>query len=65
METILIQGTSRKKSKLLIRLSKELGFKCKRIEVEELEDLFLKKSIDRGIKSGHANKAKVLKVLRK
>ena len=65
METILIRGKSKKASKLLMTLSKELGFKSKKIEDEEWEDFFLKKSIDEGRKSGYTTKAKVLKALRK
>ncbi len=65
MEAIVIETGSRKKTDLLLKLTEELGLRSKKISVEDIEDLFLGKSIQEGIKSGYTSKENVLKALRK
>ena len=65
METLLIQTKSKKTSQLLKDLSKEMGMKFKQIDDKDLEDYFLKKSIDEGRKSGHTSKEKIMNALKK
>jgi hypothetical protein len=65
METLLIQTKSKKTSQLLMDLSKEMGVKYKKIDDKDLEDYFMKKSIDEGRKSGHTTREKVMNALKK
>jgi hypothetical protein len=65
METIIIQGESKKAIDLLVELSRQLNLKQKKITKAELEDLFLAESIDEGRKSGYVSKQRVLKALKK
>lgn len=64
MEAIVVE-TGSKKTELLLKLSQELGLRSKKISIQDLEDLFLAKSIEEGIKSGDTSKEKVLKALKK
>ncbi len=65
METLLIQSRSKKTSQLLMDLSKEMGMKYKKIDDKDLEDYFMKKSIDEGRKSGYTTREKVMNALKK
>ncbi len=58
MEAIVVETKSRKKTELLLKLSQELGLRSKKISVEDLEDLFLSRSIEDGLKSGYTSKEK-------
>ncbi|HEV8079778.1 MAG TPA: hypothetical protein VGP43_03630 [Chitinophagaceae bacterium] len=65
MEAIVIETKSRKKTDLLLKLTEELGLRSKKISIDDMEDLFLSRSIQEGIKSGYTSKEKVLKALKK
>jgi len=65
MEAIVIETGSRRKTELLLKLTEELGLRSKKISINDMEDLFLSRSILEGIKSGFASKEKVLKALKK
>jgi hypothetical protein len=65
METLLIQTKSKKTSQLLMDLSKEMGVKYKKIDDKDLEDYFIKRSIDEGRKSGYTTRDKVMNALKK
>ncbi|HEY8690210.1 MAG TPA: hypothetical protein VIM07_13325 [Chitinophagaceae bacterium] len=65
MEVIIIETKSRKKTDLFLKLSQELGLRSKKNSIDDMEDLFLSRSIQEGIKSGYTSKEKVLKALRK
>lgn len=52
METIILRGDSKTNSKLLLKLAKQLNFSAKKITTEELEEIGIAISIDKGIKSG-------------
>jgi hypothetical protein len=63
METLLIQSDSKKTTRLLPELSRELGLRRKRLSKEELEDFELAKEIQEGLKSKTVSRSKVLKAL--
>jgi len=65
METILIQGESKKAIGLLIELSRQLKLKQKKLTKTEVEDFLLAESINEGRKSGYVSKQTVLKALQK
>jgi len=65
MEAIVIETGSRKTTDLLLKLTEELGLRSKKITLDDMEDLFLSRSIQDGIKSGYTSKEKVLKALKK
>ncbi len=65
MEAIVIETGSRKKTDLLLKLTEELGLRSKKISIEDMEDLFLSRSIQEGIKSGYTSKEKVIKALKR
>jgi hypothetical protein len=65
MEAIVVETKSRKKTELLLRLSEELGLRSKKISMDDVESLFLGRSIQEGIESGYTSKEKVLKALKK
>ncbi len=65
METILLEGNSKKNIRLLLEISKELGIRAKKLSSIEKEDLAIAHSIEEGRKSGHSTKEKVLKALSK
>ncbi len=65
MEAIVVETGSRKKTDLLLKLTQELGLRSKKISVDDMEDIFLSRSIKEGIKSGYTSKEKVLKALKK
>ena len=65
METLLIKSRSKKTSQLLMDLSKEMGKKIKKIDDKDLEDYFMKKSIDEGRISGFTTREKVMNALKK
>lgn len=65
MEAIVIETGSKRKTELLLKLTEELGLRSKKISVDDMEDLFLTRSIQEGIKSGYTSKEKVLKALKK
>jgi len=52
METLIIQGNSASKAKLLMKLAKEFDFSAKKLSTEEIEDLGLALSIEEGINEG-------------
>lgn len=64
METIIIQGKSKKAIDLLVELSSQLNLKQKRFTKGQLEDFLLAQSIDEGRKTGYASKQQVLKALK-
>ena len=65
MEAIVVETKSKKKTDLLLKLSREMGLRSKRVSATDIEDLFIVQSIKEGLKSGYASKDKVLKALRK
>ncbi len=65
MEAIVIETGSRRKTELLLKLTEELGLRSKKISLDDMEDIFLSRSIQEGIKSGYTSKEKVLKALKK
>lgn len=65
MEAIVVETKSKKKTELLLKLSREMGLRSKRVSAADIEDLFIVQSIKEGLKSGYTSKAKVLKALRK
>ena len=65
MEAIVIETKSKRKTDLLLKLTEELGLRSKKISIDDMEDLFLSRSIQEGIKSGYTSKEKVLKALKK
>ncbi|MFW5755289.1 MAG: hypothetical protein ACOCWK_01730 [Tangfeifania sp.] len=52
METLIIQGKSASKAKLLMKLAKEFDFSAKKLNSEEIEDIGLAISIEEGVDSG-------------
>lgn len=64
METIIIQGKSKKAIDILVELSSQLNLKQKRFTKGQLEDFLLAQSIDEGRKTGYASKQQVLKALK-
>ena len=65
MEAIVVETKSKKKTALLLKLSKEMGLRSKRISAADIEDLFLAQNIKEGLKSGYTSKEKVIKALKK
>jgi hypothetical protein len=65
METIIIQGNSKKAIELLVELSNQLNLKQKKLTKNELEDILIAESIKEGRKSGYTSKQRVLKALKK
>ncbi len=65
MEAIVVETKSKKKTALLLKLSREMGLRSKRVSAADIEDLFIVQSIKEGLKSGYTSKDKVLKALRK
>lgn len=63
MEAVIIKATTKSEAKFLMELAKKIGASAKTVSLENLEDVFLAQSIDEGIKSGIADKQKVLKKL--
>lgn len=61
METVIIQGKSKKAINLLIELSRQLNLKQKKFTKSQLEDFLLAQSIDEGRKSGYTLKQQVLR----
>ena len=55
METIILRGDSKANSKLLLKLARQLNFKAKTLSPEEVEEIGIAISIDKGIKSGLLN----------
>jgi len=55
METIILRGNSKVNSKLLLKLAKQLNFSAKKLTTEELEELGIAISIEKGLKSGLLN----------
>ena len=52
METILLRGDSKINSKLLLKLAKQLNFSAKKLSPEEVEEIGIALSIDKGVKTG-------------
>lgn len=50
METIIIRSKSRKTIKLLQEISKEFGAEYKKISKEDMEDFYIARSINKGLK---------------
>ncbi len=48
METLILNGNSKKNLKLLIDLAKELGFTAKHLTQEEIEEIGLMEAIKQG-----------------
>lgn len=55
METIILRGNSKVNSRLLLKLAKQLNFSAKKLTPEELEELGIAISIEKGVKSGLLN----------
>ena len=56
METIILRGDSKINSKLLLKLARQLNFSAKSLSSEEVEEIGIAISIDKGMKSGLLNK---------
>ena len=52
METIILRGNSKTNSRLLLKLAKQLNFSAQKLSEEEVEEIGIAISIDKGIKSG-------------
>ena len=55
METIILRGDSKINSRLLLKLAKQLNFSAKKISSDEIENIAIAISIDKGLKSGLLN----------
>ena len=55
METIILRGDSKINSKLLLKLARQLNFSAKKLSSEELDEIGIAISIDKGLKSGLLN----------
>lgn len=55
METIILRGDSKINSKLLLKLAKQLNFTAKKLSSDEVEEIGIAISIDKGLKSGLLN----------
>ena len=55
METIILQGNSSPKAKLILQLAKELNFKTKKLSATEVEEIGIALSIQNGIDTGFLN----------
>lgn len=55
METIILRGDSKINSKLLLKLARQLNFSAKTLSSEEVEEIGIAISIDKGLKSGLLN----------
>ena len=60
METVIIQGKSKKAINLLIELSRQLNLKQKKFTTSQLEDFLLALRIDEGREIGYTSKQQVL-----
>jgi hypothetical protein len=65
METIILRGDSKINSKLLLKLAKQLNFSAKTLTSEEVEEIGIAISIDKGMKSGFLNKGETQDFLAK
>ena len=65
METLIIQGNSASKAKLLMKLAKEFDFSAKKLNSEEIEDLGLALSIEEGINEGLLSESEKKEFLKK
>lgn len=59
METIILRGDSKVNSKLLLKLARQLSFSAKALSSEEVEEIGIEISIDKGLKSGLLNKNEI------
>jgi len=57
METILLRGDSKINSRLILKLAKQLNFSAKKLSPEEIEEIGIAISIDKGLKSGTLNES--------
>ena len=55
MGTIILRGDSKINSKLLLKLAKQLNFSAKYLSTEEVEEIGIALSIDKGLKTGLLN----------
>lgn len=55
METIILRGDSKINSKLLLKLAKQLNFTAKKLSSDEVEEIGIAISIEKGLKSGLLN----------
>ena len=55
METIILSGDSKINSKLLLKLAKQLNFTAKKLSADEVEEIGIALSINKGLKSGLLN----------
>jgi hypothetical protein len=55
METIILRGDSKINSRLLLKLAKQLNFSAKKISTDEIEEIGISISIDKGLKTGLLN----------
>ena len=65
METIILRGDSKINSKLLLKLARQLNFSAKTLSSEEVEEVGIAISIDKGMKSGLLNKTETQDFLSK
>lgn len=55
METLILRGSSKSNSKLLLKLAKQLNFSAKALSQSEVEEIGIALSIKEGLKSGLLN----------
>jgi hypothetical protein len=55
METLILRGSSKSNSKLLLKLAKQLNFSAKALSQSEVEEIGIALSIEEGLKSGLLN----------
>jgi len=55
METIILRGDSKKNSRLILKLAKQLNFSGKKISAVQAEELGIAISIDNGLSTGLLN----------
>jgi hypothetical protein len=65
MQTLLLQGKSKKEIELFFELAKKIGLKASIISEEEMEEAGLLKAMKNGRTGNHINTASYLKKLRK
>jgi len=64
METILMRGDSKENTRLLLKLAKQLNFSAKTLSAEEVEEMGIAISIDKGLKTGLLNEKEKMDFLK-
>lgn len=65
METLIIQGKSASKAKLLMKLAKEFDFSAKKLNSKEIEEIGIALSIEEGINEGLLSESEKKEFLKK